>query len=92
MPASIMNCAGPLARHFEAYISPIMPGEPASPPSLVLLKDLTREQQIERMRSDFVANASHELRTPLASLSGFIETLQGAARERRNGARKISRS
>ena len=32
------------------------------------------------MRSDFVANASHELRTPLASLSGFIETLQGAAR------------
>ena len=32
------------------------------------------------MRSDFVANASHELRTPLASLSGFIETLQGPAR------------
>jgi two-component system phosphate regulon sensor histidine kinase PhoR len=32
------------------------------------------------MRADFVANASHELRTPLASLSGFIETLQGPAR------------
>ncbi len=32
------------------------------------------------MRSDFVANASHELRTPLASLRGFIETLQGPAR------------
>jgi two-component system, OmpR family, phosphate regulon sensor histidine kinase PhoR len=32
------------------------------------------------MRADFVANASHELRTPLASLSGFIETLQGSAR------------
>jgi two-component system phosphate regulon sensor histidine kinase PhoR len=45
-----------------------------------VLRDLTREQQIERMRADFVANASHELRTPLASLSGFIETLQGAAR------------
>src|SRR5262249_58541393 len=30
--------------------------------------------------ADFVANASHELRTPLASLSGFIETLQGPAR------------
>ena len=50
------------------------------PAALIVLKDLTREQQIERMRSDFVANASHELRTPLASLSGFIETLQGAAR------------
>ena len=32
------------------------------------------------MRSDFVANASHELRTPLASLRGFLETLQGPAR------------
>ncbi len=33
------------------------------------------------MRADFVANASHELRTPLASLTGFVETLQGAARD-----------
>jgi two-component system phosphate regulon sensor histidine kinase PhoR len=33
------------------------------------------------MRADFVANASHELRTPLASLSGFIDTLQGPARD-----------
>jgi two-component system phosphate regulon sensor histidine kinase PhoR len=33
------------------------------------------------MRTDFVANASHELRTPLASLLGFIDTLQGSARD-----------
>jgi two-component system phosphate regulon sensor histidine kinase PhoR len=33
------------------------------------------------MRADFVANASHELRTPLAALAGFIETLQGSARD-----------
>ena len=71
---------GPLARHFEVYVSPIASAQVESPAVLLVLKDLTREQQIERMRSDFVANASHELRTPLASLSGFIETLQGAAR------------
>jgi len=46
----------------------------------VMIRDLTREQQIERMRADFVANASHELRTPLAALLGFIETMQGAAK------------
>lgn len=67
----------PVPRHFEAYVSPVS-GQNLV---LVVLKDLTREQLIEQMRADFVANASHELRTPLASLSGFIETLLGAARE-----------
>jgi two-component system phosphate regulon sensor histidine kinase PhoR len=43
--------------------------------------DLTPLRRVEEMRADFVANASHELRTPLAALSGFIETLQGSARE-----------
>src|SRR5213078_681923 len=70
---------GPIARSFEAWISGIS-GEGEGPAALILLRDLTRAQQIERMRADFVANASHELRTPLASLLGFIETLQGPAR------------
>jgi two-component system phosphate regulon sensor histidine kinase PhoR len=43
--------------------------------------DLTPLRRVEEMRADFVANASHELRTPLAALLGFIETLQGSARE-----------
>jgi two-component system phosphate regulon sensor histidine kinase PhoR len=33
------------------------------------------------MRADFMANASHELRTPLASITGFIDTLLGHARD-----------
>ena len=41
------------------------------------------------MRVDFVANASHELRTPLASLLGFVETLQGPAREDEAARRKF---
>jgi two-component system phosphate regulon sensor histidine kinase PhoR len=69
----------PLPRHFEAFISHVAGGEEGAA-VLILLRDLTREQQIERMRADFVAHASHELRTPLASLLGFIETLQGPAR------------
>jgi two-component system phosphate regulon sensor histidine kinase PhoR len=48
---------------------------------IVTLRDLTPLRRVEEMRADFVANASHELRTPLASLSGFIETLQGSARD-----------
>ncbi len=48
---------------------------------LLLFDDITQARLTERMRVDFVANASHELRTPLATLSGFIETLQGPAAE-----------
>jgi two-component system phosphate regulon sensor histidine kinase PhoR len=48
---------------------------------VLTLRDLTEAHRVERMRVDFVANASHELRTPLASLLGFVETLQGAARD-----------
>jgi two-component system, OmpR family, phosphate regulon sensor histidine kinase PhoR len=70
----------PLPRHFEAYVAAMSAFEPGVS-VLILLRDLTREQQTERMRADFVAHASHELRTPLASLLGFIETLQGAAKK-----------
>jgi two-component system phosphate regulon sensor histidine kinase PhoR len=48
---------------------------------VVTLRDLTEVHRVERMRVDFVANVSHELRTPLASVLGFIETLQGPARD-----------
>lgn len=47
---------------------------------LMTFRETTETRRIDRMRSDFVANASHELRTPLASLMGFVETLQGPAR------------
>lgn len=47
---------------------------------IVSLVDRTDVEQMEKMRTDFIANVSHELRTPLTALSGFIETLRGAAR------------
>ncbi|MDR3374578.1 MAG: ATP-binding protein [Ancalomicrobiaceae bacterium] len=76
----------PTERWFEAHLAPIhlAPDPQASlrrPDFIVVvIEDLTEQRRSERMRADFVANASHELRTPLASLTGFIETLQGPAR------------
>jgi two-component system phosphate regulon sensor histidine kinase PhoR len=74
----------PTDRWWEATIAPlVLPASSGASRHLVLLslRDLTPLRRVEEMRADFVANASHELRTPLASLSGFIETLQGPARD-----------
>jgi len=75
----------PVDRWYEAIITPV--GRTPSPQArarefvLITFRDLTPLRQVEEMRADFVANASHELRTPLAALSGFIDTLQGPARD-----------
>jgi two-component system phosphate regulon sensor histidine kinase PhoR len=73
----------PLDRWFETIVMPVKREAGATRPDLVLMTfhDLTPLRRVEEMRADFVANASHELRTPLAALLGFIETLQGSARE-----------
>ncbi|MBP0616232.1 ATP-binding protein [Jiella mangrovi] len=72
----------PIERHWVVEILPVPSYQGMLPTFFVVLfHDRTAERRVERMRSDFVANASHELRTPLASLSGFIETLQGPARD-----------
>ena len=48
---------------------------------LLVFQDETELHRAEHMRAGFLANASHELRTPLASLSGYIDTLRGHARD-----------
>lgn len=73
----------PVNRRIQATVSVLSRAsrDPTLPALLVTFRDLTQQDKIEQMRVDFVANASHELRTPLASLLGYVETLQGAARE-----------
>ncbi len=47
---------------------------------LMVFSEHTEALRVDRMRADFIANASHELRTPLTAVTGFLETLQGPAR------------
>lgn len=71
-------------RHFEARASMLPAGAgdfSDSDQVIVQIEDRTLDKATLQMRSDFIANASHELRTPLASILGYIETLQGHARE-----------
>ncbi len=42
---------------------------------LLMSRDITRFEEVETMRRDFVANVSHELRTPITVVAGFLETI-----------------
>ena len=42
---------------------------------MILIRDVTRLTQIEKVRKDFVANVSHELKTPLTVINGYLEML-----------------
>jgi two-component system phosphate regulon sensor histidine kinase PhoR len=72
---------GAQGRSWLAYARPLEEGGGRSRLALLALRDETDARRSERTRADFLANASHELRTPLASLSGFIETLRGHAKD-----------
>ncbi len=61
---------------YETTLSPLPGGG-----ILIGFTDVTEQELVTQFRRDFVANVSHELRTPLTALMGFIETLQGPARE-----------
>jgi two-component system phosphate regulon sensor histidine kinase PhoR len=67
----------PTERWFKAWFARLAGSDLIA----LVIEDLSERKLADRVRVDFVANASHELRTPLASLAGFIETLQGPARD-----------
>jgi len=71
----------PVRRHFSARIEPLREHAADGTAIVLALVDMTAVRRADQMRADFVANASHEIRTPLATLSGFIETLSGPAKD-----------
>ncbi len=73
--------AAPVERVFNVRIEALASDGRGGAAALMLFVDLSAIRRAEQMRVDFVANVSHELRTPLATLLGFIETLQGPARD-----------
>lgn len=73
----------PIERHIRVTASILRP-EPVldeKSRAVIIFYDVTDLERANALRADFLANASHELKTPVASLLGYIETLNGHAKD-----------
>jgi PAS domain S-box-containing protein len=71
-PAVEFSVTTPTARTVQARLFSI---EGSSGSLGILLRDITREKELDAMKSQLLSTVSHELRTPLASIKGFATTL-----------------
>ncbi len=62
-------------RFFQAHSSAVQSREGLVTGVITILRDVTREREIDRMKSEFISIAAHELRTPLTSVVGYAELL-----------------
>jgi two-component system sensor histidine kinase VicK len=61
--------------------TPIQRREEGITGTIVVLQDVTEQEQLEQARREFVANVSHELRTPLTTIKSYLEALEDGAME-----------
>jgi len=60
---------------YEVHLQSVGGQEEPMQAVVIVLRDLSHEREVARLKSDFVSKASHELRTPLSSISAYIEML-----------------
>ncbi len=69
---------GGTSRRYQARLALLHTADDSVRGSVVTLRDVTVERELEQMKSEFVSTAAHELRTPLTSILGFSELLLDA--------------
>ncbi len=74
-PTVELVMTAPVARTLQARFFPIHDAGGGHLGLGLLLRDITREKELDEMKSQLLATVSHELRTPLASIKGFATTL-----------------
>lgn len=76
-------------RKVRVTFTPIHRREIGMTGSIVVLQDVTEQEELEQSRREFVANVSHELRTPLTTIKSYLEALGDGALEDKQLARRF---
>ena len=87
---TILTLSNPVKITYKVRVIPVsLATNSANVRILLLFSDISSEMVVEKIRQDFIHNVSHELRSPLASLIGFIETIQGPAKDDAESQKKF---
>lgn len=68
-------------RKVRVTFTPIHRRDIGTTGTIVVLQDVTEQEELEQSRREFVANVSHELRTPLTTIRSYLEALEDGALE-----------
>ena len=75
MPGGVYARSDGELRTYGALASPILAADADVSGAVAVLRDVTAQKEVERMKSNFLSVVSHELRTPLHSIKGFVEII-----------------
>jgi len=78
----VIELAKPDRRFVQVYTAPVR-GENGTEVigRIIALRDVTRERELDNLKTDFISVVSHELRTPLTSIKGYTDLLLSGAAE-----------
>ncbi|NJN19771.1 MAG: response regulator [Oscillochloris sp.] len=79
------HTTGSDSRLLQCFSAPVVDRHDHLLGRLLVFRDVTREREVERLKSEFVSTVSHELRTPLSSIQGALQLVLGNPHLQRPG-------